>query len=75
MVLPTCKNSMILLIQLTEFVGVKSMLGQGSMYSVHMRLDLVNMVVRPPFFTKSSLDNEENMKKGVGVYTLNIVFH
>ena len=44
---------------------------------VHLRLDLVNLVVRPLLFTKSSLftklrlDKEENMRKGAGDYTLN----
>ena len=46
---------------------------------VHPKLDLVNLVVRSLLFTKLSLftnssllDKEENMKKGAGVYSLNI---
>ena len=48
---------------------------------VYPRLDLVNGVVRPLLFTKSSLftklslDEEKNMKKGAGVYSLNQVIH
>ena len=47
--------------------------------TLHPRLDLVNLVVRPPLFTKlnlfteSSLDKEQNMKKEVGVFSLNRV--
>ena len=41
--------------------------------TLHPRLDLVNLVVRPPLFTESSLDKEQNMKKGVGVFSLNRV--
>ena len=45
--------------------------------TLHPRLHLVNLVVRPHLltklilFSKSSLDKEQNMKKGVGVFSLN----
>ena len=42
---------------------------------VHPKLDLVNMVVRPFLFTKSSLDKKYNKKKGAGVHSLNQVYH
>ena len=37
---------------------------------IHPKLDLVNVVVRPLLFTKSSLNKELNMKKGAGIYSL-----
>ena len=49
--------------------------------TLHPRLDLVNLVVRPPLltklilFSKSSLDKEQNMKKWAVVFSLNWVFH
>ena len=47
----------------------------------HLRLDLVDVVAKPLLFTKLNLftklglNKEQNMKKGVEVYSLNRVFH
>ena len=47
------------------------------LYSIHLRLDLVNLVVRLllfiklSLFTKSSPEKVKNMKKGVAIYSLN----
>ena len=53
-----------------------------TLLNVHMRLDLVNVAVRPLLFTKQSLFTKSSslrkasvMKKGAGVYSLNWVFH
>ena len=48
---------------------------RGSLKKVQLRLDLVNVVVRPILFTNSSLNKEQNMKKGARFYSLNRVFH